>query len=104
MRSDFIGLMFCHAFDNCRCVINRPPPFRELVIPPMHASTPPRQQGYGAGAGAGGGAGVPESPLGHFMQEQFGANPERAPPPRQPNFASATGTTLSNSSLEIWRL
>ena len=52
----------------------------------------------------GGGAGVPESPLGHFMQEQFGANPERAPPPRQPNFASATGTTLSNSSLEIWRL
>ena len=101
--------------------MNRPPPFRELVIPPMHASTPPRQQGYGAGGagGAGGGAGVPESPLGHFMQQQFGANPERAPPPRQPNFASATGTVpLSNSefgdlelgsnfgiqSLEIWRL
>jgi hypothetical protein len=60
----------------------RPPMFRELEIAPMHASTPPRQQGGGINVAAGAHftarSMVPESPLGTFMQEQFGEDHRRA--------------------------
>lgn len=53
----------------------KPPLFRELEIAPMHASTPPRQQG--GGPHFAGGSMVPESPLGTFMQQQFGDDHRR---------------------------
>ena len=62
----------------------RPPLFRELEIAPMHASTPPRQQGGGSGVFGRDVHLVPESPLGTFMQQQFGEDIRRGAGARPP--------------------
>ena len=62
----------------------RPYLFRELEIAPMHASTPPRQQGRSM---------VPESPLGTFMQQQFGEDQRRG------GGAGSVGAGVGGSSI-----